>query len=57
MDTKDGLYCPQCGSPNVEWFLPHDWSKWRCLDCNYIGALILEDGIIAEHLRKERKSP
>lgn len=33
--------------------LPQLWSLWDCRDCGYRGALILEDGKLAEKLRKE----
>ena len=53
-------YCPRCGSSNIEWILPQDWSKWECKDCGYIGSLIahpniqrIEDGVIAEKIRKD----
>jgi ribosomal protein L37AE/L43A len=52
---REMLYCPNCGSPNVEWLLPQIWSKWVCRDCGYIGVLILEDSNIATELRKEWK--
>ncbi len=55
MEDRKMLYCPKCGSPNVEWFLPQMWSKWVCKDCGYMGVLILEDGKIAAELRKEWK--
>jgi len=46
-------YCPRCGSSNVEWVLPQIWSKWRCKDCGYEGAFIVEDGEMAEEIKKE----
>ena len=46
-------FCPECGSPNIEWLLPQVWSKWRCKNCGYIGAFILDDGKIADELRKQ----
>jgi ribosomal protein L37AE/L43A len=46
-------FCPNCGSQNIDWVLPQTWSKWRCKDCGYIGALIIEDGSIADQIRKE----
>jgi len=46
-------FCPNCGSTNIEWTLPQTWSKWGCKDCGYIGALIVEDGKIADQIRKE----
>ena len=46
-------YCPRCGSSNIGWPLPHDRQKWECKDCGYIGPLIVEDGEIAEEIRKD----
>jgi len=46
-------YCPRCGSPRIEWVLPQTWSKWECKDCGYIGPLIIENGEIAEEIRKD----
>lgn len=46
-------FCPNCGSSNIDWTLPHTWSQWHCRDCDYIGALIVEDGRIADHLQQE----
>ncbi len=46
-------FCPKCGSTNIEWVLPQDWSKWECRNCGYIGPLIIEDGKMAEEIRKE----
>lgn len=45
--------CPRCGSFNVEWVLPHDWSKWECRHCGYVGTFIIDDSKIAEEIRKE----
>ena len=46
-------FCPNCGSTNIEWTLPITWSKWQCKDCGYIGALIVEDGKIADQIKKD----
>jgi len=46
-------FCPRCGSNELEWPLPHDRSKWECKDCGYIGAFIIEDGEIADEIKKE----
>ena len=46
-------FCPICGSKNIDWVLPQTWSKWECKDCGYIGPLIIEDGKIADEIRKE----
>jgi predicted RNA-binding Zn-ribbon protein involved in translation (DUF1610 family) len=47
-------FCPKCGSTNVFWAsgLPQLWSIWECRNCGYRGSLILEDGKLAEKLRR-----
>lgn len=45
-------FCPICGSSNIEWTLPQTWSRWICKDCGYEGALIVENGELAEELRR-----
>lgn len=46
-------HCPRCGSSDIEWVLPQDWSKWHCRTCGYIGVLVVEDGELAEELKNE----
>ncbi len=46
-------FCPNCGSSNIEWTLPQTWSTWQCKDCGYIGAFIVEDGRIADQIKRE----
>ena len=46
-------FCPKCGSSNIEWVIPQTWSKWECRKCGYIGVFIIEDGKIADEIRKE----
>jgi len=46
-------FCPKCGSTDIDWVLPQDWSKWECKKCGYIGAFIIEDGKIAKEISKE----
>lgn len=48
-------FCPKCGSTNIFWAsgLPQLWSVWECKNCGYRGALILEDGKLAEKLKEE----
>ncbi len=45
-------FCPTCGSTNIEWELPQTWSQWRCRECGYLGAFIIEDGTMAEQIRR-----
>jgi DNA-directed RNA polymerase subunit M len=50
-------FCPRCGSTNVFWAqgMPQFWSLWDCKNCGYHGALILENGNMAEKLQEEWK--
>jgi RNA polymerase subunit RPABC4/transcription elongation factor Spt4 len=54
-------FCPKCGSTNITFPVFYRPSIWRCLDCGYEGALIVEDGKVAEKIqeryqRKKRKN-
>lgn len=46
-------FCPRCGSKNVDWVLPQTWSKWECKNCGWTGVFIIEDGEMAEEIRKK----
>ena len=46
-------YCPRCGSSEIEWILPQDWSKGECKKCGYIGPVIIEDAELAEQIKKD----
>jgi ribosomal protein L37AE/L43A len=46
-------FCPKCGSSNINFLVFYRPSIWKCLDCGYEGALILEDGKLAEKLQKQ----
>jgi len=48
-------FCPKCGSTDVFWAqgMPQLWSLWQCKNCNYYGALILEDGNLATVLQQK----
>lgn len=45
--------CPRCGSRNVDWIIPQNWSVWECKDCDYTGPIIEGDKRIAEEIRKD----
>ena len=45
-------FCPECGSTNINFLVFYRPSIWKCLDCGYEGALIVEDGKVAEKIRK-----
>ena len=45
-------FCAKCGSTNINFLIFFRPSMWKCLDCGYEGALIVEDGKVAEKIRK-----
>lgn len=53
MVLKMVKFCPRCGSKELIWPLPHDRQKWECKECGYIGAFIIEDGEMADEIKKE----
>jgi len=40
--------CPKCGSTNINFPVFYCPSIWKCLDCGYEGAFIIEDSKLAE---------
>jgi DNA-directed RNA polymerase subunit M len=50
-------FCPRCGSSDIFWAqgMPQFWSLWDCKNCGYRGALILENGNMAEKLQEKWK--
>jgi RNA polymerase subunit RPABC4/transcription elongation factor Spt4 len=49
-------YCPKCGSTNLNFLIFYRPSIWKCLDCGYEGALIVEDGMLAEEIHRRYQS-
>lgn len=49
-------FCPNCGSENIKWTIPQNWSIWECFDCGYTGPVIVEDEEIATEIKKKYKS-
>ncbi|RAP48307.1 MAG: hypothetical protein BZ135_00835 [Methanosphaera sp. rholeuAM6] len=47
--------CPQCGSENIEWIIPQNWSQWSCNDCSYTGLVIEVDKDTQKEIQKEWK--
>lgn len=45
-------FCPKCGSTNINFLTFFRPSIWKCLNCGYEGALIVEDGELAEKIQK-----
>ena len=44
--------CPKCGSTNVNFVVFYRPSIWKCLDCGYEGAFIIEDSNLAEKIQE-----
>jgi DNA-directed RNA polymerase subunit M len=44
--------CPKCGSTNINFLVFYRPSIWRCLDCGYEGAFIIEDSELAEKMQE-----
>jgi len=44
-------FCPKCGSANINCLIFYRPSIWKCLDCGYEGAFIVEDGKLAEKIQ------
>jgi ribosomal protein L37AE/L43A len=49
-------HCPKCGSAHVSPLVFYRPSVWRCLDCGYEGALIIEGGAFAEIVQERYRS-
>jgi hypothetical protein len=45
--------CPRCGSSNVDWIIPQNWSKWECKDCSYTGPVIEGDDDLANEIKAD----
>ena len=48
-------FCPKCGSANINVLVFYRPSTWKCLDCGYEGAFILEDSNLAEKIRNHHQ--
>ena len=45
-------HCPKCGSAHVSPLVFYRPSIWKCLDCGYEGAFIIEGGTFAEIMQE-----
>jgi hypothetical protein len=43
--------CPKCGSTNMTFPAFYRPSIWKCLDCGYEGAFIVENGKLPEKMQ------
>jgi DNA-directed RNA polymerase subunit M len=53
--SRSRVFCPKCGSTNINFSVFYRPSIWRCLDCGYEGAFIVEDRKLAEKKQKHSK--
>ncbi len=44
--------CPRCGSKNVKWIIPQNWSTWECHDCDYTGPIIEGNKELSEEIHE-----
>ena len=44
--------CPRCGSRNVDWIIPQNWSQCVCKDCDYTGPIIEGNDELAEEIHE-----
>ncbi len=49
-------FCPKCGSANINFLVFYRPSIWRCLDCGYEGAFIVEDSELAKRIQESHKT-
>lgn len=48
-------FCPKCGSPNLHFLIYYRPSIWKCFDCDYEGAFVLEGHELAGQIREQYK--
>ena len=44
--------CPRCGSRNVKWIIPQNWSMWVYQDYDYTGPIIKDDKNLAREIHE-----
>jgi len=44
--------CPRCGSDNIDWIIPQNWSLWVCKTCSYTGPVIEGDEKLIREIRE-----
>jgi len=45
-------HCPKCGSTNINFLVFYRPSIWKCLDCGYEGAFIIEGIKLVEKIKE-----
>lgn len=49
-------HCPRCGSTNINFLVFYRPSTWKCLDCGYEGAFIVEDSRLPEGIQERYRN-
>jgi hypothetical protein len=49
-------HCPKCGSTNINFLVFYRPSTWKCLDCGYEGAFIVEDSRLPEGIKERYRN-
>ena len=44
--------CPRCGSSNIKWIIPQNWSMWSCNNCSFTGPAVEADKQTQKELQK-----
>lgn len=47
--------CPRCGSTDVDWIIPQNWSMWECKNCDYTGPIIEGDMELSKEIAEDWK--
>src|SRR3972149_105436 len=47
--------CPKCGSTNINFSVFYRPSIWKCLNCGYEGAFVVEDSKLAEKIQERHR--
>jgi len=50
---KSVKFCPKCGSTNINFPVFYRPSIWKCLDCGYESAFIVEDSKLAKKIKED----
>jgi hypothetical protein len=45
-------HCPKCGSTNINPLVFYRPSIWKCSDCGYEGAFIIEGSVLTEKMQE-----
>ena len=45
--------CPRCGSLDVDWIIPQNWSMWECKNCSYTGPIIEGDMELSKEIQED----